>query len=328
MERNDVFKRVQDALSTPPLLLIGSGCSATHGLPSMYELGEHLVTQLDSKYSSSGCWKELKSNLTEGKDLETALKDITLPCDLLNDIRVETWKLVSEKDLELLDRIVFNNETLPLSHLIQFFVAPHPKHVDIITTNYDRVIEYACDIVSLPLCTGFDGYYSKKYTGVFRKSNCVNLMKVHGSLDVYRDEQEAVVSLPLCKELPQGLHPEIITPGLSKYEAILKGTPRQLLAQADSAILNSKAFLCIGYGFNDEQIQENIIQRLRDGVPLVLLSRSVSEKTARLLETNAKQYIFICKGAKPNTTCFCINRNCYTLAGEYWTIDGLMSIIS
>lgn len=72
-------------------------------------------------------------------------------------------------------------------------------------------------------------------------------MKVHGSLDVFRDSLNAVVSVPLQSELPVGLTPEIITPGRSKYEAILKGIPRQVLSVADSKISQARGFLCIGY---------------------------------------------------------------------------------
>ena len=54
-------------------------------------------------------------------------------------------------------------------------------------------------------------------------------------LDVFRDSL-TVVSVPLQSELPVGLTPEIITPGHSKYEAILQGIPRQVLSVADSKI--------------------------------------------------------------------------------------------
>lgn len=100
-------------------------------------------------------------------------------------------------------------------------------------------------------------------------------MKVHGSLDVFRDSL-TVVSVPLQSELPVGLTPEIITPGRSKYEAILKGIPRQVLSVADSKISQARGFLCIGYGFNDTQVQENILTQIRRGVPIVVLTKRYS----------------------------------------------------
>ena len=328
MEQSDIFKSVQDALREPPMLLIGSGYSSSHNLPGMSALAKHLVSELDGKYSACSCWQTFRDNLEKGQDLETALSGLTLSDDLLNDIRIKTWELISREDLALFDRITYTHEELPLSQLLKYLYRSQPQKIDIITTNYDRLIEYACDAANLPVNTGFSGYYSKHYTDCFPSKKSVNLIKVHGSLDVYRDEHNAVVSLPLQRELPKDHLPEIITPGLSKYQAILKGTPRLLLAKVDSVIRAANAFLCIGYGFNDEQIQENIIQKARAGTPIVLVTRSISEKTARLLDNNAQHAISICKDTKSDKTCFCINRECFYLDGTYWTVDGLMSIIS
>lgn len=79
MERDDVFRAIQTAVEDPPLLMIGSGSSAPYGLPGMQELGEHLLKELDSKYSGEDCWKVFRENLLSGQDLETALSDITFP---------------------------------------------------------------------------------------------------------------------------------------------------------------------------------------------------------------------------------------------------------
>ena len=51
MEQDDIFRAIQAAVEDTPLLMIGSGSSAPYGLPGMQELGEHLLKQLDSKYS-------------------------------------------------------------------------------------------------------------------------------------------------------------------------------------------------------------------------------------------------------------------------------------
>lgn len=328
MDQDDIFKIVQKALSDTPMLLIGSGYSSSHGLPGMSSLAKHLLSELDSKYSTDPCWCSFRENLNNGQDLEAALTGLALSDDLLNDIRIKTWELISRKDLELFDKIIYDNEELPLSQLLRYFYRSQPQKIDIVTTNYDRIIEYACDAANLPVNTGFGGYYSKRYIDFFPIQKSVNLIKVHGSLDVYRDTHGAAISLPLQRKIPQSLFPEIITPGLSKYQEVLRGTPRQLLSKADDAIRFAKGFLCIGYGFNDEQIQENIIQKARNGTPIVLITRSVSEKAARLLANNAKNAISISKDPDSDKTCFCINRTYHYLDGTYWTVDGLMNIIS
>ena len=114
-------------------------------------------------------------------------------------------------------------------------------------------------------------------------------MKVHDSLDVFRDSLNAVISVPLQTELPVGLTPEIITPGRSKYEAILQGMPRQVLSVADSKISQARGFLCIGYGFNDTQVQENILTQIRRGVPIVALTKkhSIMQRTCSQIMQNS-----------------------------------------
>ena len=327
MDRDDIFRAIQQATEDPPLFLIGSGCSAAYKLPNMAELGQHLLTSLSPKYNGTLGWDKFCENMERGEGLEAALSNVGLADVMLRDIRCETWKLISQKDLELFDDILFGKKTLPLTQLLRKFYRAHPRKLDIITTNYDRVIEYACDSGGIPVVTGFNGYYRKSFNGTFVTKDAVNLIKVHGSLDVFQDSHGVTVAVPMLRELPIGLTPEIITPGTSKYEAILRGTPRQLLMAADERICQANAFLCIGYGFNDEQIQETILAKVRVDVPLIVLTKSVSETTARLLANNATNYISIQEGSTPNTTEICINRQIEILDGTFWTVDGFMSII-
>lgn len=328
MERDDIFRAIQVAVEDTPLLMIGSGSSAPYGLPGMQELGEHLLKQLDSKYSGEKCWNTFRENLQAGQDLESALSDITFPSDILNDVKWETWSLISSRDFELFGRILFGHQELALSKLLKKLYQATPQKIDIITTNYDRVVEYACDLAQIPVANGFYGCYHKHFDKDFPLKKSVNLVKVHGSLDVFCDTHDVAVSVPMLKDRVPGLIPEIITPGASKYAAVLTGTPRQLLSAADERIGQARSFLCIGYGFNDAQIQENILTKARVGVPVVVLTKEVSDHAAHLLANNAKNYISIQEGKKKNTTEICINKEIEILDGTFWTIDGFMDIIS
>lgn len=137
-----------------------------------------------------------------------------------------------------------------------------------------------------------------------------------------------MVSVSMLPTLPHGLVPEFITPGSSKYAAILHGTHRELLLAADERIKQAKSFLSIEYGFNDSQIQEGILTRIRSGVPLVSITKEVSDSAAHLLANNARNYITIQQVSEPNKTEVCINRSIEVLDGEFTTINGFMSIIN
>lgn len=327
MEPSELFKIIQKYTENHPLFFIGSGSSAACGLPGMEILGKHLLSELSDIYSSDSAWQKFEENLKSGQDLEKAMTNIVFNGDIINNIRKQTWELISKDDLDLFNSVLFANKDLPLSRLIKKYFQAHPSKVDIITTNYDRVIEYACDKVRIPVNTGFSGCYSKYYSDKFSNKNAVNLVKVHGSLDLFKDSKGVTISLPLQQNIPVGLTPEIITPGISKYQAVLTGIERSLLNQCDSMIKNASSYLCIGYGFNDTQIQALMINEIQSGKPLVLLTKDVSEETAHLLANNATNYAYICNGAKEGTTDICINRKICTINGTYWTVEGFMDII-
>lgn len=327
MDKNEIFGFIQKAVTNPPLILVGSGGSASHDLPGMRELGEHLIKSLNSKYKNNISWNKFADNLNDGQDLESALSKVSLDDEIVDDIRKETWKLISKKDIELLNRVAFSNEVLPMAYLIKKFYEVHPKCVNVITTNYDRVIEYACDSVKLPVCTGFTGLYLKNFCDEFPDKNIVNIIKVHGSLDMLKDSQGVSLSIPLMNELPSGVVPDIITPGLSKYQAVLKGYSRDLLGVSDRMIKKANSFLCIGYGFNDEQIQEKIITRIRQNIPIIVVTKQLSDNAAALITNNAKNFAIIQQGRDPDTTEFSINKEIINLDGEFWSVDGFLKII-
>lgn len=328
MDANEIFKCVQKAVEGVPLMLIGSGASAPYGLPTMGELGRHLLLTLGPHNSSNPDWQRFEKNIHDNMGLEEALTDVVLASDIIEDIRKATWELVSKKDIEVFYKVLFNEIQLPLAKLIKHFYQTHPQNVNIVTTNYDRLIEYACDSLRLPISTGFYGHYIKHYFGKFASQKIVNLVKVHGSLDFFKDPHDVSFSLPMQTSIPNGLKPEIITPGISKYQAVLKGTPRLLLNECDSLVNGASSYLCIGYGFNDEQIQEEIISNIRDGKPIVVVTMEVSDKAAHLLANNAAHFISVQKGKTDGTTEFCIDRNITVVDGTYWTIEGFLEIIS
>lgn len=199
---------------------------------------------------------------------------------------------------------------------------------DIITSNYDRVIEYACDFAGLPLDIRFAGiYYKQMSTLPIAQRKSVNLLKVHGSLDLFQDINQQVISLPLRREIPCGFIPSIITPGSEKYRTILRDPMRQTLYDAITLMEQASSYLCIGYGFNDEQIQANIIKGIRCGKPILVVTQKISESAASLLVNNGKRFITLTEGGAHNTTEVVIDRKTCEIEGNYWSISGLLSIL-
>lgn len=329
MDANDVFKAVQDLMQDPPLFLIGTGGSIPYGLPGMAKLATHLETVLTPKYNGNPAWAAFLERLADGKDLETALTDLFLSEEIRNDIIRETWNLVSDADLAFFEDLILRRKSInEFSKLLRYFYTPAPQKINIITSNYDRVIEYACDFAGLPLDIRFAGiYYKQMSTLPIAQRKSVNLLKVHGSLDLFQDINQQVISLPLRREIPCGFIPSIITPGSEKYRTILRDPMRQTLYDAITLMEQASSYLCIGYGFNDEQIQANIIKGIRCGKPILVVTQKISESAASLLVNNGKRFITLTEGGAHNTTEVVIDRKTCEIEGNYWSISGLLSIL-
>lgn len=177
----EIFKTIQKYIENVPLILIGTGGTIPYGIPGMPKLAEYLITQLHEKYIMNCEWNKFEDRLKNNIDLESALTDLSLDEEILNDITKATWQLVTDHDLKLLKQLVRDKEILPQARLIKKFYQPHPQCVNIITTNYDRVIEYACDQFKIKADTKFHGNYIKYCSNDTLKSkNIVNILKVHG----------------------------------------------------------------------------------------------------------------------------------------------------
>ncbi len=271
----------------------------------------------------------MKGRLEKGIDLEAALSDLNIEEAMLEDIVYFTWKLVNDADLELLDKWIISQEKCSFGKLIAKFYSVNPQCVNIITTNYDRLIEYACDQYGIVVDNGFQGeYIGRLVTG--HKPACkkvVNLLKVHGSLDWFYREDGQVISVPLQKTLMEQLKPAIVTPGTMKYERVLGSPFRDILHKADDLIGNAYSFLCIGYGFNDSQIQHNIINEIKSGKPIVVVTKEISKDAEKLITANSSNYIILQEDKRDiNHTEILIPTEKVSIEGKYWTQEGFIEM--
>ena len=160
-----------------------------------------------------------------------------------------------------------------------------------------------------------------------KNKNTVTLLKVHGSLDSFKDNlTNESISIPIQEAIPRDFTPEIITPGISKYEAILTNASRQLLHHADNVINRASNFLCIGYGFNDSQIQELMIKKIKSGCPIVVVTKELTDNAFGIIINNSEKHAVILDGEDGKTR-FIVNKTDVTMDGTYWTIDGFNEII-
>ncbi len=329
MDKDEIYTRIQNQLRNVPLILIGTGGTIPYGISGMGGLANELKSNLDSKYSNDKAWQEFSSRLKNGIDLENALTNIQLSEETKKAIIDVTWNLVSRDDIELMHKWMASDDKPALGKIICKFYEANPQCVNIITTNYDRVIEYVCDKFRIPINTLFYGEYYKHFSAdKIKKTQMVNLLKVHGSLDWFFDDSSQVISVPLQENIPPNLFPAIVTPGTEKYERVLKLPFRDVMHVADDLISKATGFLCIGYGFNDNQIQENIIDGIKLGKPITVWTKQLSHEALDVIRKAGKEYIVVEAEEDDNSK----SRIIFPYGEEHldekiWDMEGLLKII-
>ncbi len=298
MDQEDLYKRTlllaQDNLWKAPTIILGSGASIPFGLPSMDDLAEHLQKSIKTKgYEppDQAAWKEF-SGLLKDKGLEGALQAANISGRLLDDIVRRTWELIAERDREAFLSITKDSTPPPLARLLAYLLNSTIPHVHIVTTNYDRIAEYCANRAEHAYSTGFrHGYIQSLLSNDLCQQQkrggqqTVCIWKAHGSIDWFTNTRNDVVGYPGATAIPEAMTPAIVTPGATKYQQAMREPFRTMIYQADEVLKKARAFLCVGFGFNDEHIQPKLVNSwLADRAPLLILAKKLTPACLDMLQ--------------------------------------------
>ena len=118
----DYEKQAQDFYSKVPVIILGSGASAAHGMSGMKGLADHLIshiTDLKPSDPDSSAWNQLCQVLTKGVDLESALHQVKVSDALTSKIIKTTWLLINTEDSLVFQKSLQNRDMFPLSRLLE-----------------------------------------------------------------------------------------------------------------------------------------------------------------------------------------------------------------
>lgn len=332
MDLNDIAKLIQEYLADNPLVVLGSGASVPYGLPTMGGLAD--VLRKDSSLQAEKESAKLFSDM-DLIGLEAAIDDNYLSDNAKNRIRTLTWEYINKMDLKLFKNSNLKDRLQDLEKLIKKIVTTSSNQLTIVTTNYDRVSEYATDLYGASTVIGFEGNLIRKFDGF---SECVNnkriaarervvkILKVHGSLDWFKSENEDIVSFPLQEQIPLGFTPLIVPPGKEKYSTTHDEPYRSIIEEADKEFKKAGSFLCIGYGFNDSHIQPKLISQIKSGgKPIVVITKEATSECLRLVaDTNVKKYIILEDNG--SETRIRSNNEVTTVSGSIWSLNEFMKV--
>ena len=303
--KETVAESAQNCLGKCPVIILGSGASIGHGIPGMPELKKELLgvnCPEDASLEEKGLWSEFQAELGT-TDLESALDGVQLGETLTSFVVELTWDYLAPHDYNVFERAISNPDIFPLTKLFRYLLESTNKEIDVVTTNYDRLAEYAADVLNVSHYTGFH-YGNIRQRATYKKPRIligkeprrtVNVWKVHGSLDWFRDSDGVVLGLPVSNTRPSGVRPVIVTPGIEKFRRTHEEPFLSIKKSADEALSNADAYLCIGYGFNDAHLHPILFERCRENdVPLILLTKTVSAKAKDFLKRgNCCDYLAI-----------------------------------
>jgi hypothetical protein len=324
-------KLIQKYLEKQPVIILGTGATIPYGIPSMPELANHLKVSIDDNSTE---WNSFLTALHTTGDLEKALQSTQISPALTNKIIIGTWEFVNQKDLEYYNNLIDEKEkSFPLKDLFLKLLQSHPKHVKVITTNYDRVAEYAADLAEANIYTGFSGRYLLNFTQNYFQSlpnqNRVDIWKVHGSLDWFNRKNNLSFSSPLAKEIPENTMPLIVTPGIVKYQQTHLEPYRTVMNEADKALMQASCFLCIGYGFNDEHVQPKLLGQVQKGRPIVTIVKKLTETGKMLLLNNPAKSIVLEEAESNKTSLHYFEDNKYKteiMNGNFWQLGKFLNL--
>ncbi|SDH43971.1 SIR2-like domain-containing protein [Bradyrhizobium sp. Rc2d] len=300
----------QNSLSTAPVIILGSGASAAHGVPGMWALAAHLsAAALPPGWTGeeNAEWTSFLGRLKAGVDLETALQAVRPTERQTQFIAGATREFLLPFDLAVLESLLVDRHALPLTRLYRHVFDSTHTTIHVVTPNYDRLAEYAADAVGVSTFTGFNyGYLqtrartpNTRVTVNGLPSRTVAIWKVHGSLDWFQDAANQIVGVRSALTIPASYAPLMITPGIDKYRLTHVEPFRTILSCSDKALETARSYFCVGYGFNDEHLQTKLIERCnRDSIPLVVITKELTT-TAKAFLTGGRcrRYLAIEDGA-------------------------------
>ena len=270
--------------------------------------------------------------LKDDIDLETALHHVPLSSELTGRVVSETWNLLAPEDFKVFEESLNNLSLFPLGKLLKHMFRSTAKELNIITPNYDRLAEYACEQENIHHYSGFShgyrGYTAKKdYLSCSRQ---VNIWKVHGSLGWFTNSNGVITSLSNINKIPNDLTPLIVTPGIEKYRSTHNEPYKTIIHESDDVMDKATAYLCVGFGFNDDHIQTKLVNRCaKNGASVTIITYELTEATKEFIDNeNTANYLAIEASANNKSKIYSsLLKEPVEVEGEFWSLKGFMNLI-
>lgn len=131
--------------------------------------------------------------------------------------------------------------------------------------------------------------------------------------------------------VPGNLFPMIVTPGTEKYRNTHREPYKSIIHESDNALDAAHAYLCIGFGFNDEHVQEKLINRCAtNSAKIIVITYALSDSAkAFLFNGKVASYLAIERGAADNASVVYSSNflGPVALDCDAWSLSGFLTLI-
>lgn len=286
------IKRKNLSKDNMPKLIVGTGLSVIYGVPGMKELAKHLNKEINKSKDADlkKMWSIRYADISKN-GLEAGLANLTAEESALVDaIKSITAKYILKSEEKLHPKMLESDTGF--SKLLEYLsgtVSANKKIIDIMTPNYDRIIEIVCDRLGIGVITGFVGSVHCTFDKSLLKQpevryNCkrrtwVRLFKPHGSINWINEGGNDYLTndYRILNEKSEFI--DIVTPGSSKYRESLTNKTFNYMREEFNELLSSEenySLLIYGYGFNDKHFDISLIDSFEKNV--LILAREVKQE--------------------------------------------------
>lgn len=338
MELTTIKRNIQDHLQEGLLMVVGAGLSIAEGVPGMGQLAEYLKTEMPARLIAEpdAGWDDIVAALNAGDHLEAAMEKVTLKSSTVELIVAITAELILSSEQNVFERVLNGKRQLPFTPFIKHLMKAG-KQFHLITPNYDRLIEFATEAAEIGVNSRFFGYlhgrsdprraadshresYLAGRNAAFRSLQCLCVHKPHGSLDWF----EVNGKLVRCP-VNIGKAPVIITPGASKYRESFRWAFDEQRTSGNKAATNATRLMFIGYGFNDDHLEQYVCPGLKLTKPSLILAKELTANANKVIENSIGSEVIALTSVSTTdfrTRIFTSNGEELIVDEQLWNLEG------
>ena len=351
----EIMRELQTVIRSIPTLIVGSGHSCAYGLPSMEDIANYLLSELPQLLSESDSirlWERISNSIA--KDFEEGLNGLSASDKGVDELLHAMRRLItvlfrercSASECCFLAEGLFENPNkvglLRLMKMVYRGCSPNTAGIDIITTNYDTLMELLCDAADLPVQTGFQGHRFRRFDPAtlvnpiysqrtviekrkvkrdFNIVRSVRILKPHGSVNWVIDRGRPVEMLAYG-DSDDGA---IIVPGPFKYkDALVNSVFDEIRMIMNEVLKSTPAVVAIGFGFNDDHLQSVIKDRLSLGMPMLILTKEWTKSIENMIDSYNSIIAFEQNGE--GATCACKGKR-FRMNTPVWELDSFLKLV-